>query len=270
MKLTLLGSGASTGVPVIGCDCAVCRSENPRNKRLRASLLVEYNSGFTLLVDTSPDLRQQALNHSLKRIDAILYTHAHADHTHGIDDVRPFNAAIDRDIPAYLTQECYDELHRRFPYIWQPYAASGYWTRASLTPHIIQAGQVVDFGAGSTAQTFRQIHGAGETLGLRFGNVVYSTDFNEIPADSEPALQGMNVWLIDALRDGPAGSHNSLEHALALIAQFKPRQSYLIHMNHELEYEALKAKLPKGVEPAWDGLTVSAVRYNLFCHYTVT
>lgn len=254
MKLTLLGSGASTGVPVIGCDCAVCQSGNPKNKRLRASVLVEYDSGFTLLVDTSPDLRQQALTNNIKRIDAILYTHAHADHTHGIDDVRPFNAAVDRDIPAHLTQECYDELLRRFPYIWQAYATSGYWTRASLTPHIIKSGQVVDFGGGNTVQTFRQIHGAGETLGLRFGNVVYSTDLNEIPKESEPYLANMDVWLVDALRDGLAGSHNSLDSALAMIARFKPEKAYLIHMNHELEYEALKARLPRGVEPACDGL----------------
>ena len=256
MKLTLLGSGASTGVPVIGCDCAVCKSDNPKNKRTRASLLVEYDTGFTLLVDTSPDLRNQALVYNLKKIDAILYTHAHADHTHGIDDIRSFNAAVNRDLPAYLTQECYDELLRRFPYIWQPYAASGYWTRAALTPHIIQPGQRVDFGAGCGVQTFRQLHGPGETLGLRFGHTVYSTDLNAIPTESEQWLQDMDLWLVDCLRDGAAGSHASLEQALAWIDQFKPRKAYLTHMNHELEYEALKKQLPSAIEPGWDGLSL--------------
>lgn len=257
MKITILGSGASTGVPVIGCSCAVCASSNPKNKRLRASILVEYDNGFRLLVDTSPDLRQQALSINLDRIDTVIFTHAHADHTHGIDDLRPFNSKLNAAIPAYADAETLTELKRRFPFVFEEAVEGSYWKKTALQEHSISAGQKIHFTEGASCQVFTQIHGTGTTLGLKFGNIVYSTDLNAIPPESESYLHNLDLWILDCLRDGSAGSHLSLSGALELIEKYRPKRAILSHMNHELEYEALKTRLPQSIEPAYDGLTIS-------------
>lgn len=257
MKVTVLGCGSSAGVPVIGCGCAVCASDNPRNKRLRASLLAEFDDGFRLLVDMSPDLRQQALRHDIATVDAIVVTHAHADHIHGIDDVRSFNINRRAEIDVYTTAAPMQEMQERFPYVWgKPPEGSGYWARAALEGHIIGPGDALALSPQAQVQTFRQIHGRGESLGLRFGDVVYSTDLNAIPQESEPLLHNMEVWIVDCLRDGFSGSHTSLEMALAWIETYKPKRAILTHMNHELEYEALKKRIPAHVEPAFDGMVI--------------
>lgn len=255
MRVTILGCGASAGVPVIGCDCAVCTSDNPKNKRGRVSILVEHDDGTAVLVDTSPDLRQQALCNNINNIDAVFYTHEHADHTHGIDDLRPFNVRQDAAIDAYGTAETLAELKRRFDYVWQPHNG-GFWARVALTAHKVEAGQAVTLASGPTVQTFPQVHGKGQTLGLRFGDVVYSTDTNAMPEEAHPHLQDISVWIIDCLRDGFAGSHANLETALGWVERFKPRQAILTHMNHELDYDALRARLPENVIPAYDGLRI--------------
>ncbi len=256
MKLTILGCGASSGVPVIGCDCATCTSNNPKNKRLRASVTVEYDDGFTVLVDTSPDLRTQVLTNNIRRVDAVIFTHAHADHLHGIDDLRAFNKMLDAPIPAYFTKDCYDEIRQRFAYVFDEHEPGAYWSRANITPHVMEEGQVITLPNGHQVQTFIQGHGSRTSLGLRFGDVVYSTDFNHIPTASEPYLQDMKIWILDCLRDDFAGSHNSLEQALNWVKMFAPKRAILTHMNHELEYEALKKRLPSSVSPAFDGLVI--------------
>lgn len=261
MRVTILGCGASSGVPVIGCDCAVCTSENPKNRRSRVSILVEYASGTKVLVDTSPDLREQSLCNNINSIDAIIYTHAHADHTHGIDDVRPFNIGRNAEIDAYGTAETLAELQQRFGYVWQPYEG-GYWTRAALKAHVAEAGADIVLASGEVIQTFAQTHGKGETLGLRFGGLVYSTDVNAFDEAAQSKLQNMDIWIVDCLRDGFAGSHANLEMAVAWSQQFKPKQTYLTHMNHELDYDVLMAKLPKNIEPAFDGLSVTLPDYS--------
>lgn len=256
MKLTILGCGASTGVPVIGCKCSTCLSKHPRNKRSRVSVYVEYDDGTQVLVDTSPDLRNQALSNNINNIDAIIYTHEHADHTHGIDDIRPFNVRRDAEINAYATAHTLAELKQRFGYVWRPHDG-GFWARVALTENQVNAGDVIHLTEQAKVQTFAQTHGKGETLGLRFGDMVYSTDANAMPESSHPHLQHIGVWIIDCLRDGFAGSHANLETALQWVEEFQPRFAVLTHMNHELEYEALRKKLPRNVLPAYDGMHIS-------------
>lgn len=255
MKITVLGCGGSAGVPVIGCDCAVCQSDNPRNKRTRVSVFVEFDDGFRLLVDTSPDLRQQALAAGIKTVDAIIFTHSHADHIHGIDDVRSFNINRASEIPVYATMEELSELQTRFAYVWKPHTGE-FWTRATLTPNVIVPGDEIRFTDKAVVRTFRQYHGKGETLGLRFGNAVYSTDVHDFPKDNLAVLEGLDVWIVDCLREGFAGSHASLEKVLQWVERFKPKHTVLTHMNHELEYENLKARLPAHIEPGYDGMVI--------------
>lgn len=256
MRVTILGCGASVGVPIIGCQCATCRSPDLKNKRTRVSILVEFDDGFRLLVDTSPDMRQQALANNIHTVDAIIYTHSHADHTHGIDDIRSFNVNRDDVIDAYGTMDDLTELQRRFPYVFRP-RTTPFWMHAVLNPRPVSAGDVVQLSDKASIQIFRQHHGAGETLGLRFGDVVYSTDVHAFPDESLPYLNGMKLWIVDCLRDGHAGSHANLETALEWIARFKPQHAVLTHMAHELEYHTLKAKLPSHIEPGYDGWTYS-------------
>jgi phosphoribosyl 1,2-cyclic phosphate phosphodiesterase len=255
MRITVLGCGASVGVPVIGCDCAVCSSDNPRNKRSRVSVLVEYASGFRVLVDTSPDMRNQCLANDISDIDAIIYTHAHADHSHGIDDIRPFNARKNAAIPAFGTQETLNELRQRFGYAWQPHDG-GYWSRTALEAKPIEAGELIILPSGDRVQSFAQEHGKGSTLGLRFGDFVYSTDVSAFPAESVAHLAHMRCWIVDCLRDGFSGSHANLETALQWAQQYRPARTILTHMNHELDYESLKLRLPPSVEPAFDGMVI--------------
>lgn len=254
LKVTILGCGASVGVPVIGCGCATCTSSNSKNKRQRVSILVEYNDGTRILVDTSPDLRQQALAAGIGTIDGVIYTHAHADHAHGIDDVRMFNTNCGCEIDAYGTEETLAELKHRFPYAWRKQEAV-YYSCAALTGHVLRAGEAVRLKEKSV-QTFEQTHGKGTTLGLRFGDIVYSTDVNAFPPESEKDLRDMKVWIVDCLRDGEAGSHANLEMALGWIEKYKPQLAILTHMNHELEYKALKERLPENVVPAFDGMSI--------------
>lgn len=256
MRVTILGCGASSGVPVIGCKCAVCTSENPKNQRTRVSIFVEFDDGFRLLVDTSPDLRQQALANGITTVDAIIYTHTHADHIHGIDDVRYFNMNRDSEIDAYATLEEHAELQARFPYVWRPREGK-FWSKATLTPHVITPGDEIYLSESSVVKTFRQKHGKGETLGLRLADkIVYATDVNEFLEENPAELQGMELFIVDCLREGDAYSHANLETALGWVEKFKPQHTVLTHMNHELEYETLKSKLPAHIEPGYDGLTI--------------
>ena len=253
MKVTVLGCGTSTGVPVIGCECSVCRSPDPRNKRLRCSLLVE-TLGVRLLIDTSPDLRQQALTHRFASVDGILFTHAHADHLHGIDEVRTFNINAERSIDVFADRPTLWHLETRFGYTLHgaSYDGRGHW-RPALCPHRIEGPFVA---AGVPVIPFVQGHGRSTTTGFRIGGLAYSPDADRMPDESLARLGGLDLWIVDALRDRPHPSHAHLERTLGWIDHVQPRRAVLTHMNHEVDYVDWAARLPAGVEPAYDGMVL--------------
>lgn len=252
MKITLLGSGASSGVPLIGCDCPVCLSPNPRNKRTRVSLFVE-TSGAKILIDTSPDLRAQFLREGLKTADAILYTHAHADHIHGIDDIRSLNFHRSAPIPCYANKATLTELHERFGYVFREPIPQYGWFRPCLIANEITPGKAFAV-EGVRVMPFRQIHGKVDSLGFRIGSMAYSTDVKAFPPESEEYLHGLDLWILDCLKPEPAPTHTHLAQSLEWIAKFKPKRAILTHLAHEFDYEALQAILPEGVEVGYDGL----------------
>jgi phosphoribosyl 1,2-cyclic phosphate phosphodiesterase len=253
MRVTVLGCGTSTGVPVIGCDCAVCRSEDPRNERLRCALLVDVGDS-RLLVDTTPDLRRQALRAGIATVDAILYTHAHADHLHGIDEVRTFNINRRAPIDVYADRMTLWHLETRFGYTLHggSWSGPGFW-RPALVPHRIDGPFTV---AGVPVIPIEQGHGRSTSVGFRIGTLAYSPDVDRLPEASLDLLQGLDVWIVDALRDRPHPSHAHLERTLDWIARVRPKQAFLTHMNHEVDYADWAARLPAGVAPAFDGLTL--------------
>ena len=258
MTITILGCGASGGVPLIGCDCAVCCSPNPKNKRTRASILLE-TQGKRVLVDTSPDLRAQALREAIPTVDAILYTHTHADHTHGIDDARSFNFHRKGSLPIYGTAETLDAIVRRFDYAFgAPAGPDGVWFKPSLEPQKINDYDLITVG-NVEIQSFLQYHGKGRSTGYRVGNFAYSPDVHNFPDESLQVLEKLDVWLVDCLRYTEAPTHAHLEKTLAWIDRFKPRLSILTHMAHELEYETLCRELPDGVVPAYDGMKIDLI-----------
>lgn len=256
MRAVILGCGHSAGVPVIGCNCQVCSSTNPKNKRLRVSVLLQIN-GLNLIIDTSPDFRQQMLLQHINKLDAVLFTHDHADHTHGIDDVRSYNYMADGAIAAYGNRATMEILRQRFGYIFQPKPQSGIWFRPAIEPKILPDEPVHRFTIGDTAITaFQQQHGKVISLGYRVGNFAYSTDVDTLPERAFEALAGVETWVVDCLRYTPSFSHSHLERTLEWIARVKPKRAVLTHMAHEFDYDTLKAELPVGVEPAYDGMVI--------------
>ncbi len=253
MKVTVLGCGTSAGVPQIGCGCAVCRSPDPRDKRRRCSILVEAE-GKTILVDTGPDLRQQCLDAGVATLDGLLYTHAHADHVHGIDDLRSINNIVMAPIRAYADPLVFARIRDRFPYVFEGGRSDfGYW-RPEIEPHPIAE---TPFRLGDAEiLPIRQKHGRGESWGFRFGPFAYSTDTDGLSDAALDRLRGVEVWIVDALRDRPHPSHAHLAMTLGWIERVRPRRAYLTHMNHEVDYATWAAKLPEGVLPAHDGLVV--------------
>lgn len=254
MKITVLGCGSSPGVPVIGCDCAVCRSDNPKNKRLRVSLLIETN-GKNILIDSSPDLRQQALAANIRQVDAVLFTHDHADHTGGLDDLRAFNHIADVPLPVYGPEETINSLKNRYNYAFLPKPER--WFRPSLVPHALPEGARHDFALfGQPISMFQQLHGKVKSYGYRIGNMAYSTDTDGLEDSAFETLAGIDLWIVDCLRATPSASHSYLEQTLGWIARAKPKRAVLTHMAHEFEYEALAKQLPPGVIPGYDGLVL--------------
>ncbi len=253
MKITVLGCGPSGGVPLVGCGCAVCRSDEPRNRRLRPSVLVEAE-GVRVLVDASPDLRAQLLAAGVARLDAVVFTHAHADHTHGIDDLRAVNHCIDAILPAYGDAETLRALETRFAYAFSPRTPGYGWYKPQLAPREIAG----PFRIGALeVRPFRQAHGRSRTLGLRFGDFAYSTDVSALDEDAFAALEGVRVWIVDCLRPEPNPVHSHLAQSLAWIARVRPERGILTHMGHRLDYRELAATLPEGVEPAYDGMVIA-------------
>lgn len=249
MKITILGSGTSTGVPMVGCGCAVCRSDDPRDKRSRCSILIEHD-GRTILADTSTDLRSQCLREGVARIDAVLFTHCHADHVNGIDDLRGFNFIHRQVIPCYGSPAAIGALSRIFGYVFTGKDADGY--RPLLEPHSVSA----PFDLfGLTVVPVPLEHGSGGSTGYRIGPFAYLTDCSAIPDASLPLLHGVEVLVIDALRHTPHPNHFTVAQALETAARLAPRRTILTHLTHEIRHSDGEG-LPPGAEYAWDGMTI--------------
>ena len=259
-KLTFLGTGSSGGVPRIGNQWGTVDRSNPKNRRRRCSVIVQRigpKGTTTVLVDTSPDLRDQCLSHDVVHVDGVLYTHDHADHTHGIDDLRGFAINERRRIDVYMDDLTWDGLRVRFRYCFEQKAGSNYLP--ILTRHRIEEGTPVTIdgmGGSITALPVLQDHGEMPSLGFRFGSLLYSPDIVGMPAASVPVFEGLETWIVDALRITPHPSHWSFKQALAQIDRFKPKNAYLTHMHNDLDYDEMCRRLPAHVRPAYDGLTL--------------
>ena len=248
MKVTILGSGTSTGVPMVGCSCRGCSSDDPRDKRTRASLLVQY-SGRNILIDASTDLRFQALREGIERVDAVLFTHSHADHVNGIDDLRGFHFLHKEVIPCYGSRTTLDTLLTGFRYIFYEHDGSGY------TPllHPIETEGAFEL-FGRTVIPIPLQHGKTDALGYRFGNVAYLTDCSGIPPSSLALLEGLDVLVIDGLRWNTHPFHFNIEEAISATQPLKPARTVLTHLTHDVLF-AEGDRLPSGYEFACDGLT---------------
>ena len=249
MQLTMLGVGSSAGTPAVGCNCATCTSINPRNKRTRCSSLITLDSGENILIDTGPDLRNQALRENIKRVDAVLYTHTHADHLHGIDDLRAFCQIQRKQIPLYAKADAVAHVTQKFGYVLRE--PNDFWEMPVLRIQSVEAPFVL-FGAQITP--IPVMHGKSHIFGYRVGNIAYLTDVSVIPESSFALLHGLDVLLLDCLRETTHPTHINIEQSLAYISRINARQSYMIHMTHDLEYTTLTNKLPKGVFVGYDGL----------------
>ncbi|MBT3536366.1 MAG: MBL fold metallo-hydrolase [Rhodospirillaceae bacterium] len=245
MRVTVLGCGTSGGVPRIGNVWGVCDQEEPRNRRRRSSILVQ-SATTNLIVDTTPDLREQCLDADLNRLDAALYTHDHADHVNGIDDLRGFMVLQRNRIPIYGDAGTIDSLRQRFGYIF----ASARDYPPIATAHAIDG----PFSVGDIdILPFQQIHGGMDSLGFRFGDIAYSTDLSDLPEASFEMLRGLDVWIVDALRPKPHPTHTHLARTLEWIERLRPKRAILTHMTWDMDYATLCRDLPPGVEPAYDG-----------------
>lgn len=252
MKVTILGSGTSTGVPMVGCSCPVCKSDDTRDERTRASLLLQHN-GRTILVDTSTDLRRQALREGIERIDAVLFTHPHADHINGIDDLRGFHFLHKEIIPAYAGKQTFEVLFKSFKYIFFEQNGSGY--SPLLYPNEI-AEPFELFGLSVTPIPLA--HGKIVSFGYRFGNFAYLTDCGAIPESSMQLLAGVEVMVIDGLRWSYHPFHFNIEGAIAAAQPLKAMRVVLTHLTHEVKYSE-QSRLPDGFEFAYDGMTFELI-----------
>lgn len=259
MRVTILGCGGAAGVPVIGNQWGACDSGNPRNVRRRASILVQQG-GSTLVVDTGPDLRLQFLDAGVTRLDGILYTHTHADHTHGIDEIRALNRLQRAAIDAWGTREILDHLIKKYDYIFDSqgiFKDSVAFYKPCLTPREYVWGRPFKV-AGIPVLPFRQDHGFMPTTGFRFGDVAYSTDVVHLGDDAFAALAGVKIWIVGCLQEAEHPTHAHLERVLGWIARVRPERAVLTHLSHRLDYDDLASKCPPGVEPAHDGLVIEA------------
>ena len=251
-RVTFLGTGTSSGVPVIGCDCDVCRSTDPRDARLRPSIFVDVPDRAKILVDTGSDFRQQALRHEIRRIDAVLVTHAHADHILGLDEIRRYNHMQRGAIPFFANDEAWETLKKTFFYVFD-----GVQRLGGGVPKIEERRVDGPFDvAGVRIVPVPLWHGHLPILGFRFGNFAYLTDCNVIPEESWPLLEGLDLLCVDALRDKKHTTHFTVDEAVAVVERLRPRQAWLTHMSHDLAHAATNARLPQGVELAYDGLVV--------------
>jgi phosphoribosyl 1,2-cyclic phosphate phosphodiesterase len=257
--LTFLGSGTSMGVPTLGCECAVCTAAvagtgDPRNRRTRPSVLVEWG-GHAVAIDTGPDFHAQAIREKIKRLDAVFYTHGHADHVLGMDDLRPLSFHNADNLPLYADEATAETIERVFDYTFN--RANRYPTSARVEMHRLDPtpGAVVElFGV-----EFRRVpvtHGRQTISGYRFGSAAYLTDLSEIPEESVPLLQGLDVLILDALRREPHPTHSHLEKSIAFVEQLKPKRAFFTHMSHDLDHGPTEAILPPYIRLAYDGLKI--------------
>ena len=260
MKVTLLGTGGSAGVPMIGGvdgsgDWGDCDPSEPRNRRTRSSIVMESAANQRLLIDTSPDMRGQLLDCRVPGVDAILYTHAHADHITGIDDVRILNRIANRPLPAFATETTLAEITKRFGYAFKPWQPP-YFYRPVLEGHRVAPGDIVE-AAGLSVQVFNQQHGKMETLGLRVGGFAYSTDVVAFDDDAFAMLEGVDTWVVGCfLRSGKHWTHADMGTVLSWVERLKPRRTVFTHMGTEMDWAWMRANLPPGVEPGYDGLVL--------------
>ncbi len=247
-RLTVLGSGTSMGVPTIGCTCRVCKSDDPRDRRTRPSVLVEYD-GHAVLIDTTPDFREQAIREGISRLDAVLYTHAHADHILGLDDLRPLSFRHAGKLPLYAHDATARLLRSVFRYIFD--SDYKYGGLAQVELNLID-GAVELFGANFVP--VRILHGDAEIHGFRFGQAAYLTDFSEIPEESMTQLRDLDILFLDALRHKPHPTHSTVENSLRLVEQLQPRRAFFTHISHDLPHEETNRSLPGNTQLAHDGL----------------
>jgi phosphoribosyl 1,2-cyclic phosphate phosphodiesterase len=252
MKITILGCGSAAGVPLIGNKWGDCDPANPRNRRSRASILVEEGD-VALLVDTSPDIRQQLLDCDLQRLTAVLFSHAHADHCHGIDDLRSMNWIVNGPVPVFADAVTMTELRSRFTYIFEFSPKDKHFSRPYLETHNIEG--PLTFGPISVTP-FALQHGSGHSFGFRFNDFAYATDLTHMDDNAFEALKGVKVWVVGCIREKEHPSHASLEDVLGWIEKVRPEHTFLTHMDHSMDYARLAARLPSGVEPAYDGLVI--------------
>jgi phosphoribosyl 1,2-cyclic phosphate phosphodiesterase len=248
MTLKFLGTGTSTGVPVLTCQCPVCTSSDPHDKRSRPSILLEYD-GRVVLIDTTPDFRTQALREGITRLDAVVFTHGHADHILGLDDTRPFYFRQQAPIPIYAEARCMTTIRATFSYIFEgnyPFGGVG-----KLDPHLIEG--PFDLW-GLTFTPVPVVHGYLPIVGFRFRDTAYITDVSEIPESSIPLLDNLDVLIIDSLRHKPHPTHLSVARALAIFERLKPRRAFFTHIAHDLGHQETNSTLPSHVQLAYDGL----------------
>ena len=247
--LTVLGSGTSMGVPTIGCDCAVCHSDDPRDKRTRPSVLIEYNDR-AVLIDTTPDFREQAIREKIRRLDAVLYTHTHADHLLGIDDLRPLSFLHKPGrLPLYAHPEAAEFIRNMFRYIFDGNYKFGGLPQVEMKT---MEGPLELFGA--RFEPIKIIHGDADIYGFRFGSAAYLTDHSEIPESALAKLKGLDVLFLDALRYKPHPTHSTVEHSLQTVERLKPKRAFFTHICHDLGHEATNAQLPDNVRLSYDGM----------------
>lgn len=251
IKVTILGSGTSTGVPAIGCDCTVCTSTDPRDKRTRSSILLTID-GANVLIDTSTDLRYQALKNGIKRLSAVLFTHAHADHVHGIDELRSYNFLQQEAIPCYGDKNTLERIKTMFSYIFKEYRTGGGIPRLTLN----EAWEDFEL-LGKKFIPVQVLHGELPILGYRVGNIAYITDCSKIEPASLEKLKGLDLLILGALRYKPHSTHFSLSEALEIAEALKPKRTLFTHMGHDISYIKTSAELPDGVELAYDGMTIN-------------
>jgi phosphoribosyl 1,2-cyclic phosphate phosphodiesterase len=257
LSITLLGTGTSAGVPMIGCTCDVCRSDDPRDHRDRAAAMVEYDdqqgSPRAILIDTSTELRHQMIRHDVMRIDGVVYTHNHADHIFGIDDLRRFNAVQGEPLNIYAEPRVIEFFRHMFGYIFEPTRNINKSFVPTLIPHAIEPAETFELFGWSWVP-IRLLHGRLPILGFRIGDLAYCTDVSAIPPQSYELLEGLDVLILDALRYRHHPTHLTVDQALQIVQQLQPRRAYFTHIAHDIRHAELEAELPEGVHLAYDGL----------------
>lgn len=251
-EIIILGCGSSSGVPAIGNNWGNCDPNNPKNRRLRSSILIKCDN-LNILVDATPDLRQQLLNANVTSLDAVLITHCHADHINGIDDFRFLNVLMKKDINLYATRQNIDEIKNRFSYVFEKLSpkSKGFYYKPCLIPHEINGVFKVK---GLKITSFQQDHGFIESTGFRIKNFAYSSDILNISDDLLKKLKGLDLWIVDCLRFEPHGSHAHFDKVMKWINEIKPKRTVLTHMNYEVDYDYINSLLPENCQAAFDGL----------------